>query len=475
MFASPCTPPIPNSYWVEPGRLLAGEYPGSMSRTDAMERLQKLLRAGIDSFIDLTEDGELPVYDNLLPSLIERDVHYRRMPIVDHGLPDSPAHMTQILDLIASELAAGRCLYVHCHAGIGRTGMAMACHLIRGGLPNVDALRRLQELWQQSARSRRWPSVPETPQQVEYVQQWREPPLGASAAATDARAEGALVGLALAEALAASLATGDFDAATLAAGLRDTRVLATGVHAAMARAVGDSLLAASGHDPQDQMVRYLQWVRSAGDVPIPTELKRALGAWQWSRKPQAGSHDPRNLDPHTLPRTLAVALYAHADAAAAIDLAAEVSRTTQQAPLVLDLCRLWAALLVDALHGADKSTLLALRGPALQLLRARALKKPLRGYLDAAVSGQGGRPAEANPGHDAMYVTQVAIAAFAETRTLRDALIRVATLRSATPAAAALCGALAGAHYGSGALPAQWCHQLAEDAVLRALARRLSA
>ena len=41
------SPPIPNSYWVQPGALLAGEYPGSMSRADAMERVRKLLAGGV--------------------------------------------------------------------------------------------------------------------------------------------------------------------------------------------------------------------------------------------------------------------------------------------------------------------------------------------------------------------------------------------------------------------------------------------
>ena len=31
--------PIAESYWVVPGRLLVGEYPGSPSRAEAMERL----------------------------------------------------------------------------------------------------------------------------------------------------------------------------------------------------------------------------------------------------------------------------------------------------------------------------------------------------------------------------------------------------------------------------------------------------
>ena len=61
--------PLPNCYWVQPGALLAGEYPGSMSRAGAMERVRKLLAAGVTSFIDLTEEGELPEYEKLLPEL----------------------------------------------------------------------------------------------------------------------------------------------------------------------------------------------------------------------------------------------------------------------------------------------------------------------------------------------------------------------------------------------------------------------
>src|SRR5690606_8849589 len=159
--------PLPNCYWVRPGQLLAGEYPGSMSRSDATERVQKLLHAGVNSFIDLTEEGEMPAYDALLAELSERHIRYRRVPILDHGLPDSPGHMARILDLIDDELAAGRCVYVHCRAGIGRTGTTVGCHLIRSGLASEAALDRLQELWQQCGRSRRWPTIPETDAQVE--------------------------------------------------------------------------------------------------------------------------------------------------------------------------------------------------------------------------------------------------------------------------------------------------------------------
>ena len=57
--------PIANSYWVIPGRLLAGEYPGASSRSETMTRLQRLLTAGVSSFLDLTEDHEMPPYDRM--------------------------------------------------------------------------------------------------------------------------------------------------------------------------------------------------------------------------------------------------------------------------------------------------------------------------------------------------------------------------------------------------------------------------
>jgi ADP-ribosylglycohydrolase/protein-tyrosine phosphatase len=458
--------PIPNCYWVQPGALLAGEYPGSMSRAEAMERVRKLLAAGVTSFVDLTEEGELPEYEKLLPELTERRVRYKRLAILDHSVPDSPAHMARILDQIDNELHAGQCVYVHCRAGIGRTGTAIGCHLVRNGMTNDEAYDYLQRLWKQSARSRRWPSIPETSEQIDWVLRWREPGPNAVAQLDLApRYEGALVGLALGDALGMLVAQSKFDAPTLVAAMRERASLRTGALTAMTRAVAESLLASCAHNPEDQMQRYLQWSRSA-ESAVPAELKRALGAWQWSRKPNAGTHDPKNLDQHSLPRTLAAALYLRADPQRAIDTAAEVSRTTQQSPLVLDLCRLWSALLTDALSGANKERLATFSGPAVTLLRNRALKAPVKNLLERKPRRESDAPG------DAMGATRAALTAFANAATPSDALLQVATSHG-SPAAAALCGALAGAHYGIDAIPADWRRQLAEDAPLRSLARHL--
>src|SRR5690606_23545229 len=139
---------------------------------------------------------------------------------------------------------------------------------------------------------------------------------------------------------------------------------------------------------------------------IPGELKRALAVWQWSKKPLAGSHDPKNLDAHTLARTLAPAMYAAADAHGAIALAVEVSRTTQQSPVVLDLCRVWAALFVDALNGVAIDELRALSGPAMQVVRARMLKPQVREVIDGA------RQAAAEGSDNALAVTRHALESF---------------------------------------------------------------
>jgi ADP-ribosyl-[dinitrogen reductase] hydrolase len=438
-----------------------------MSRAEAMERVRKLLAAGITSFIDLTEEGEVPEYANLLPELTERRVRYRRLPILDHSVPDSPAQMVRILDLLDSELDTGQCVYLHCRAGIGRTGTAVGCHLVRAGLSNDEAYDHLQRLWKQCARSRRWSSIPETTEQIDFVLRWREPGSGAIAQLDFApRYEGALVGLALGDALGMLVAQSKFDATTLVAAMRERGSLRTGALTATTRAVAESLLASGTHNPEDQMRRYLQWTRTA-ENGVPAELKRALGVWQWSRKPNAGTHDPKNLDPHSLPRTLVAALYLRADPPRAIELAVDVSRTTQQAPLVLDLCRLWSALLTDALSGTDKAKLASFGGPALALLRNRVLKTPVKNLIEQKPPRR-----DADGAGDAMSTTRAAIAAFTSTATAGDALLQIAT-KQGSPAAAALCGALAGAHYGIDAIPPDWRRQLAEDAPLRSLARNL--
>ncbi len=160
--------PLPNSYWVIPGRLLAGEHLAGAAETEARARLDGLGQAGIDCFVDLTELGELPDYRHLLPERAE----YLRSAIVDTGVPDSVWQTQELLGAIRAALARDRHIYVHCRAGIGRTGLVMGCFLAEEERNGKAALERLNLLWRQSERADDWPRVPQTEEQADYTRRW---------------------------------------------------------------------------------------------------------------------------------------------------------------------------------------------------------------------------------------------------------------------------------------------------------------
>jgi protein-tyrosine phosphatase len=166
--------PIPDSYWVWPGQLLAGEYPRDWGDQTSRKKLRRLLEAGVTFFLDLTEAGEynLKPYVLLLQkeaAALGRAVKHHRMPIRDRGTP-TPEEMTHILDMIDSALAAGHTLYVHCYGGIGRTGTVVGCYLVRHGMNGEEALKKIAHLRQGTPDG--WVTSPETSTQRQMVRSW---------------------------------------------------------------------------------------------------------------------------------------------------------------------------------------------------------------------------------------------------------------------------------------------------------------
>jgi protein-tyrosine phosphatase len=161
------TQPIKYSYWVEPNKLLAGEYPRNKDDLSSQEKLSALLRSGVTVFIDLTEENEdLEPYS----AMIDGASHHR-FPIRDLSIPKSPDATVAILDAIDRQIERGDLVYVHCWGGVGRTGVIVGCWLARHGLGGEAALVRLRELWRQCPKSVARKS-PETREQELYILNW---------------------------------------------------------------------------------------------------------------------------------------------------------------------------------------------------------------------------------------------------------------------------------------------------------------
>ncbi|MFZ1729788.1 MAG: dual specificity protein phosphatase family protein [Bacteroidota bacterium] len=175
----PFTVPFDRCYYIDE-QLLAGLYPGDLSVASADTKLRALLDAGIDYFIDLTEENEgrmfgrpLVPYKNHLEELASErgiDVIHQRWPIVDMGIPEK-AQMSAILDDIDRARAQGRRVYVHCLGGVGRTGTVIGCWLARHdvavGQMALEAIALLRK-----HRPGRDMDSPQTRQQCSMVREW---------------------------------------------------------------------------------------------------------------------------------------------------------------------------------------------------------------------------------------------------------------------------------------------------------------
>jgi len=136
------------------GRLALGFAPGRSAGRWKARDLEKDLGSlrqdhGISRLVCLVEDHELESLG--IPHLFTRaeseGIRALHVPLPDGGTPKDPEAMEALVASILGWLAEGEGVFLHCWAGLGRTGtVAAACLIARGYNPSeaVDLVRKVR-------------------------------------------------------------------------------------------------------------------------------------------------------------------------------------------------------------------------------------------------------------------------------------------------------------------------------------------
>lgn len=163
---------IPNSYWVIPDKFMAGEHFGAYDAELQKENVNWLLDQGLTFIVNLTERPEYYPYEQILGEEAKKrglEVVCVNFPIKDMSTPP-PEMVVQILDSVDTALAEGHGVYLHCLAGLGRTGTLVGCYLVRHGRSGEAALAQLDKLREQTKFANY--KSPQTTEQCDLVRNW---------------------------------------------------------------------------------------------------------------------------------------------------------------------------------------------------------------------------------------------------------------------------------------------------------------
>jgi protein-tyrosine phosphatase len=148
-----------------PGRLFASPMP--YGPYDPFNQLIKEYRKNrIDVVVPLVTDEEIKnKAARDLPKVYAKEkLEVIRFPIPDLTSP-SVNEVTESIEKIVVELRAGKRVVVHCNAGLGRTGVVLACILCHiSGMNGDEAI----------TFTKKYLSLNMTDEQIRFVRKWTE-------------------------------------------------------------------------------------------------------------------------------------------------------------------------------------------------------------------------------------------------------------------------------------------------------------
>ena len=227
----------------------------------------------------------------------------------------------------------------------------------------------------------------------------------------------------------------------------------------MALCLAESLIEKQGFDPNDQMERYVRWYRhghlssTGACFDIGNATSSALHRFEGSGEPFSGSTDSHSAGNGSIMRLAPVPMFLYPDTEQAVRYAGQSSRTTHGARECVDACRRFALMLVKALAGKPKAEI---------LFSAEATELDLCPKIRAIAAGAYADKTEDDIRGSGYVVEslEAALWCFLKTDSFPDAILKAVNLGDDADTTAAVCGQIAGAHYGESGVSAEWLDKL---------------
>jgi ADP-ribosylglycohydrolase len=246
----------------------------------------------------------------------------------------------------------------------------------------------------------------------------------------------------------------------------------------MALCLAESLIVKRGFDPTDQMERYVRWYRegyfsSTGRCfDIGNTVREALHHFESTGNSYAGSTDPWTAGNGSLMRLAPVPMFYANDPATAIVQAASSSYTTHGASAAVNACQFFGGLIVGALNGTDKETLLSpYYSPIPDYWKDKFLIPEMTVVVEGSYKHR--TPPKIEGSGYVVKSLEAALWAFYHSHDFREGCLLAANLGNDADTTAAVYGQLAGAYYGENGIPQSWREKLANRSIIESIAEQL--